>query len=60
MYTPAAAAEASDGAETAQAFLDALGADKAQLLLYNLSGEARIEGAANARELREALAAKAG
>ena len=56
---PAAAAEASDGAETAQAFLDALGADKTQLLLYNNSGEAKIEGAANAQELRAALAAKA-
>ena len=31
----------------------------AQPLLYNNSGEARIEGAANARELRDALAAKA-
>ena len=39
--------------------LDALGAGKAQLLLYNNSGEAKIEGAANARELRAALAAKA-
>ena len=55
--TEEAAAPASEGAETAQAFLDAL--DGAQLLLYNSSGEARIEGPANARELRAALAAKA-
>ena len=54
---PADVAAASEGAETAQAFLDAL--DGAQLLLYNSSGEARIEGPANARELRAALAAKA-
>ncbi len=47
------------GAETARAFLEALGADKAQPLLYNNSGEARPEGPANARELREALAARA-
>ncbi len=56
---PPDAAAASQGAETAQAFLDALGSGKAQLLLYNSSGDARIEGAANARELRSALAAKA-
>ena len=49
---------ASQGAETAKAFLDMLG-DKTQLLLYNNSGEAKIEGEANARELRAALAAKA-
>ena len=47
------------GAETARAFLEALGADRAQPLLYNNSGEARPEGPANARELREALAARA-
>ena len=56
---PADAAEASRGAGTAQEFLDALGPDGTQLLLYNNSGEARIEGTANARELRAALAAKA-
>ena len=56
---PVEVADASEGAETAQSFLDALGAGKAQLLLYNKSGEAKIEGKANARELREALAAKA-
>ena len=56
---PSDAAGASEGAETAQEFLDALGADRARLLLYNNSGEAGIEGEANARELREALAAKA-
>jgi hypothetical protein len=56
---PADAAKASGDAETARAFLDALGAGKAQLLLYNDSGEARIEGEANAKELRAALAAKA-
>ena len=55
---PADVADASQGAETAQAFLDALGS-KVQLLLYNSSGEAKIEGGANARELRAALAAKA-
>lgn len=55
---PADVADASKKAETAQEFLDALGADRAQLLLYNNSGEARIEGEANARELRAALAAK--
>ena len=55
---PANVANASQGAETAQAFLDALGS-KAQLLLYNNSGEAKIEGGANAQELRAALAAKA-
>ncbi len=49
-------AEAFQGTETAQAFLEALGDDRAQLLLYNSSGEARIEGQANARELRAALA----
>ncbi|MBQ9459738.1 MAG: hypothetical protein IJU66_07365 [Oscillospiraceae bacterium] len=43
-------------AETAREFVDALGA---QPLLYNNSGEAGIEGAANARELRDALAARA-
>ena len=56
---PADVANASQGAESAKAFLDALGAGKAQLLLYNNSGEAKIEGEANARELRAALAAKA-
>ena len=56
---PADVTTASDGAETAQAFLDALGAGKAQLLLYNASGDAKLEGGANARELRAALAAKA-
>lgn len=52
-------AHASQGAETAQEFLNGLGAETAQLLLHNNSGEARIEGAANARELAAALAAKA-
>ncbi len=56
---PADVAAASQGAETAQALLDALGDGKVQLLLYNNSGEAKIEGAANARALRAALAAKA-
>ena len=56
---PAEAAEALQKAKTAQEFLDALGADRSQLLLYNLSGEAKIEGEPNARELRAALAAKA-
>lgn len=55
---PADAAAASEGAATAQAFLDALGAGRAQLLLYNCSGDARIEGEANARELRAELAEK--
>ncbi len=52
-------AAASQGAETAHEFLDALGSDKAQLLLYNYSGEASIDGEANARELRAALSEKA-
>lgn len=56
---PADVAAASQGAETAQAFLDALGADRTQLLLYNNSGEAKIEGEGNMRELRAALADKA-
>lgn len=56
---PAAFEDAARSAETAQAFLDAPGCDGAQLLLYNYSGEARIEGEPNARELRAALAAKA-
>ena len=57
--TPADVTAASEGAETAQAFLDALQAGSVQLLLYNNSGEARIEGEANAQELRAALAAAA-
>lgn len=56
---PADLIEASKGSETAQAFLGALGAGKVQLLLYNSSGDAKIEGEANARELRAAIAAKA-
>ena len=56
---PADITAASQKAETAQAFLNALGAGKAQLLLYNSSGEAKIEGEANARELRASLAKKA-
>ena len=56
---PAEVADAAKGAETAQAFLNALGPGKAQLLLYNISGETKIEGDANAQELRAALAAKA-
>ncbi len=55
---PADAAAASEGAASAQAFLDALGAGRVQLLLYNCSGDARIEGEANARELRAELTAK--
>ena len=55
---PADLADAAQGAETAQAFLDAPGAGTAQLLLYNNSGEVKIEGGANARELRAALAEK--
>ena len=57
--TPADVTAASEGAETAQAFLDALQAGSVQLLLYNNSGEARIEGEANTQELRAALAAAA-
>ena len=56
---PAEVADAAKGAETAQAFLNALGAGKAQLLLYNISGETKIEGEANAQELRAALVARA-
>ncbi len=56
--TPQDVADASREAETAEAFLDALG-EKALPLLYNSSGDARIEGDTNARELRSALAAKA-
>lgn len=56
---PAKVADASQNAKTAKAFLKALGNGKAQLLLYNNSGEAKIEGKANARALREALVAKA-
>ncbi len=52
-------AAAANGAQTASAFLETSGVDGAQLLLYNASGEARIEGPANARELRAAVAAKA-
>ncbi len=54
------AADASRNAATAQEFLDSLGEGRAQLLLYNNSGDAKIEGEANARELRAALAATAG
>lgn len=50
---------ASREAETAREFLDALGTRRACLLLYNNSGEAGLEGEANVRELRAALAAKA-
>ena len=57
--TPAIVADASQGAETAQEFLDALGTDAVQPLLYNSSGETRIEGEANARELRAELASAA-
>ena len=56
---PANVAAASQGAETAQMFLDVLAADGSQLLLYNCSGEAKIEGEANARLLRAVLAEKA-
>ena len=56
--TPADVTAALNGAETAQAFWKALGDDTVPLL-YNLSGETKIEGEANARELRAALAAKA-
>ncbi len=59
MTTSADVDAASQGADSARAFLDALGADKAQPLLYNNSGEVRLEGEANARELRAALAEKA-
>ena len=54
---PADAAAASESVTTAQAFLETLGAGRVQLLLYNCIGEARIEGEANARELRAELAA---
>ena len=46
-------------AETAGEFLAAPGAEAMQPLLYNSSGEAKIEGEANARELRAALASMA-
>ena len=46
-------------AETVQAFLDTLGDGNAQLLLYNSSGDAKIEGAENAQKLREALVSTA-
>ena len=47
---------ALESADSVQAFLDALGADRTQLLLYNSSGEAGIAAEQNARELRDALA----
>lgn len=53
---PADLADAAEAAETVQQFLDALGADRAQLLLYNSSGKAGIAAEQNARELRDALA----
>ena len=53
------AAGASETAETVGEFLAAPGAEGMQPLLYNSSGEARIEGEANARELRAALASMA-
>ena len=56
---PSDAAEASEVAATARDFLETLGPGRVQLLLYNCSGEARIEGEANAREFRAELAAKA-
>ena len=56
---PAATASASETAATAREFLAAPGAETMQPLLYNSSGEARIEGEANARALRAALASMA-
>lgn len=56
---PAEVTDAARKAETAQDFLDALGSGTAQLLLRNSSGEARLEGEANARELRAAIAERA-
>lgn len=56
---PASLAESLQEAETAQDAVNVLGADKAQLLLFNNSGEAGIEGEANAKVLRETLAARA-
>lgn len=56
---PAEVMDAARKAETAQDFPGALGSGTAQLLLYNSSGEARLEGEANARALRAALAEKA-
>ena len=47
------------GADTFRAFLDALGPERVRPLLYNNSGETRIEEEANARELRAALAGAA-
>ena len=57
---PADMAEAAQKAENAQAFRETFGAGKAQLLLYNYSGDAVLGGEANARKLREDLAAEAG
>ena len=56
---PAEIAAAAETAESAQAFLDALGTGKAQLLMINRSGETAIEWEANARDLRASLAEKA-
>ena len=49
----------AESAETAGEFLAAPGTEAMQPLLYNRSGEAKIEGEANARELRAALASMA-
>ncbi len=57
---PADMAEAAKKASSAQAFLDWLGKDNVMPLIYNYSGDARIEPVANGRELREALARTAG
>ena len=46
---------ALESADSVEAFLDALGADEAQLLMYNSSGEAGIAAEQNARELRAYL-----
>ena len=56
---PANVKEASKGAKSAEGFLDALGTDKAQLLMHNRSGITKIEGEANAQELRAALVRRA-
>ena len=58
MEVPEEIAKASEGTQTAQEFLNALDSDNVQLLMYNRSGGAKLEGEANARELRAALAAK--
>ena len=57
---PDAMAELAGKAANSKAFFESLGEGNALPLLYNYSGEAKIEPAANGRELREALARTAG